>query len=224
MERIMNKILVVAAHPDDDILGMGGTIAKYSKQGNEIKVIFMTDGVSSREIKPESSAKRFESAIKALKLLGVEDVSVANFPDNQLDKIGILELTKYISAIIESYTPQIVYTHFHKDLNVDHRLTAEATIVCSRPTPSSSIKQLFHFEVASSTNWYFGESKFRPNIFVDIEETLDLKIQSLKFYDSEMQDFPHIRSYRAIENQANYRGNFVGITAAEAFEISFQIS
>jgi LmbE family N-acetylglucosaminyl deacetylase len=117
-----------------------------------------------------------------------------------------------------------VYTHFQKDLNVDHRLTAEATIVCSRPTPSSSIKQLCHFEVASSTNWYFGESNFSPNIFVDIEETLDLKIQSLKFYDSEMQDFPHVRSYRAIENHANYRGNFVGITAAEAFEISFQIA
>jgi LmbE family N-acetylglucosaminyl deacetylase len=220
----MNKILVVAAHPDDDILGMGGTLAKYAKQGNEIKVIFMTDGVSSREIKPESSAKRFECAIKALKLLGVEDVSVANFPDNQLDKIGILELTKHISTVIEIYTPNIVYTHFQKDLNVDHRLTAEATIVCSRPTPSSSIKQLCHFEVASSTNWYFGESNFSPNIFVDIEETLDLKIQSLKFYDSEIQDFPHVRSYRAIENHANYRGNFVGITAAEAFEISFQIS
>lgn len=220
----MNKVLVVAAHPDDDILGMGGTLARYARQGHLIKVIFMTDGVSSRENKPESAAKRFESATKALKLLGVEDVSVANFPDNQLDKIGVLEISRHISKVIESFRPQIVYTHFHKDLNIDHRLTAEATTVCSRPKPTSSIRQLYHFEVASSTNWYFGESNFSPNIFVNIEETLDLKIQSLKFYDSEMQDYPHIRSYKAVENQANYRGNFVGIAAAEAFELSFQIS
>jgi LmbE family N-acetylglucosaminyl deacetylase len=215
------SILVVAAHPDDEVLGMGGTIRKLASQGKKVSVLFLSDGVSSRSNLRQPLDARRESAVSALSKLGCSDIEFCDFPDNKLDTIPILEICKAVDNKIDSFEPISVFTHFPFDLNIDHQIVSEAVQVASRPKSGSSVQQLFFFEVLSSTGWKFGSRAFTPNLFVQIEDEFENKLDSLQDYDLEMESYPDARSVEAVSALATLRGAFVGRKKSEAFEIGF---
>ena len=228
------KILVIAAHPDDEVLGMGGTITKYVKNGDSVKIIIMATGIFSRrssnntndsvydvdENVLEKMSKQVQNlqkdAIKASKIMGVKDIEFLNFPDNEMDKKSNLEITKKIEYIISKFKPDIVFTHSQHDVNIDHRIIHDATITATRPTSKISIKCVYSFEIPSSTEWYF-KSPFSPNVFVDISKELPKKIKALEAYKSELRKYPHPRSKEGLESVAKRWGTVSGFNAAEAF-------
>jgi len=217
------KILVVAAHPDDEVLGCGGTIARYVREGYDAYVVFMTDGVSSRkETSIQNEIKnREKSAILASQILGIELVEILDFPDNGMDTVPILDIVQKLEDIIAKVEPSIVFTHHWGDLNIDHRITCQSVLTACRPYPAQVVKEIYSFEIPSSTEWSSPsvENNFSPNYFVDIGETIDLKISALRAYDQEMHDFPHSRSIENIEHLAKWRGASIGVLSAECFSI-----
>lgn len=214
------SVLVVAAHPDDDVLGCGGTIARHVRRGDTVTVVFLTDGVGAREfgVADEVAARR-KAGIAALNTLGVLDPIFGDLPDNQLDTIPLLQIAKAIEAVAARMDFTTVYTHHHGDLNVDHRLAHEAVMTAFRPTPGRSVKTILTFETASSTEWRTPNAgnAFLPNFFVAIDDVLDVKLAALRAYNEEMPAWPHARSVEALEYQARWRGAAVGKAAAEAF-------
>ncbi len=222
----MKKILVVAAHPDDEILGCGASLLKHSAKGAKIRTIILSDGVTSRFSKKNSSAKkqiskRIESAQRAHKYLKGSKVTYFNLPDQKLDDVPLLHIVKKIESVIREFNPSIVYTHHHGDLNMDHRIANNATLTACRPTPDSKIKQIFTFEVLSSTEWQAQgkDMHFIPNYFNDVTNFLSKKIQILKKYKNEMRKWPHSRSFENVKFLAKSRGSMVGCKAAEAFNL-----
>jgi N-acetylglucosamine malate deacetylase 1 len=220
---VKRKILVIAAHPDDEVLGCGGTIAKHKKNGDHVSVLIMADGVNSREEKfqNESILARRTCAQKANNLLEVDELVFMSFPDNQMDTLPLLEIIKSIEIEIDRLAPDTVYTHSLSDLNIDHQVVHNATITACRPLPDQSVNQLLFFEIPSSTEWKISSSNnvFNPNWFSDISETLDLKLDALSLYKSEVREFPHPRSLDAVKSLAKWRGACAGLNAAEAFEL-----
>ena len=215
------NITIVAAHPDDEVLGMGGTINKLCNAGKKVSVLFLSDGVSSRSGYRESSDSRKLSAQLALELLGCKEIHFTDFPDNQLDTIPMLEVCKVIEKFLKSSSPDTVFTHFPFDLNVDHRIVSEATRVASRPSTSSTVKNLLFFEVLSSTGWNFSSRPFSPNLFIEIENEFESKILAMQKYEKEVNSYPNARSFKAMEALAVYRGATVGKLRSEAFEVGF---
>lgn len=228
------KVLVLAAHPDDEVLGMGGTIKKFTRKGYDVKIVIMATGIRSRrstsyenvtsysenpkdEKMISNQLKKLQNdAQKASKILGVKKLEMLDFPDNEMDKISNLEVTKKIEEIIEKFKPKIVFTHSKNDLNIDHRILYNATITATRPSPTTTVKQVLTFEVPSSTEWNFPE-KFSPNIFVNIEKDLPYKIKAMKSYKNEIRKFPHPRSVEGLEIIAKKWGTVAGFNAAEPF-------
>jgi LmbE family N-acetylglucosaminyl deacetylase len=215
------KVLVIAAHPDDETLGMGGTIHKLSLMGSHVRVVFLSDGISSRDIIRESLDSRRKAAINALKNLKCSDVLFYDFPDNSMDSVPLVEVVKTIEKCIKDFSPTVLFTHFPHDLNVDHRITSQACLVAARPKVNCKIKSLLYFEVQSSTEWNFGASQFTPNVFVDISESFQDKVKALKEYRVEIEAFPEARSLAGVEARSNVRGVTVGVSNAEAFQIAF---
>lgn len=225
----MKKILVVAAHPDDEVLGCGATIAKLAQSGCEVHVILAAEGLTSRQQSRDQAQLKNEfdelyaKAKKANDVLGVKSLEFLGFPDNRMDSVDLLDITKKIEAKLETFAAQEIYTHFPCDLNIDHRLLSEAVLTATRPMPGQVVKKVYFFEVPSSTDWKFGGAEqtfFSPNVFVNIETTLPLKLKALSHYDSEMRPFPHARSLENLENLAKVRGAHVGYKAAEAFVLA----
>lgn len=213
------KILVVAAHPDDETLGCAGTIARHKNDGDVVEVCFMTNGVSARKnTKLNDIRQRKNAALKAQNILGIKKTYYNNFQDNMMDKSCLLDVIKCIEKIIYRSMPEIVYTHFHGDLNIDHRITHQATMTACRPQPKCPVNRIFGFEIPSSTGWTFNpQTEFHPTRFVNITKTIEKKILALNTYSIEMRSKPHIRSIENLKNLAVYRGNFIGIPFAEAF-------
>jgi LmbE family N-acetylglucosaminyl deacetylase len=217
-------VAVVAAHPDDEVLGCGGAIARHAQNGDRVHVLIVAEGATSRgatrnleEARTALSALA-QAATTANGILGAASVELLQFPDNRLDSIDLLDVAKSIEGFMQRFAPQVVYTHFSGDLNRDHQIVSEATQIACRPLPNSRIRELLMFEVASSTGWRAGaESAFCPNHFCDISATLELKLRALSAYASEMRPWPHARSMEAIESLAKWRGSSVGLSAAEAF-------
>ena len=213
---------MVAAHPDDEALGCGGTIARHSKIGDLVQVVFVADGVSSRESSSDLQSRR-KSGIQASLILGAQHPIFLDFPDNQLDSVPLLEIVRKIEVEIDRFPPNIVYTHFAGDLNIDHCIVNRAVMTACRPHPKSSVQEIYSFEIPSSTGWYpnGGGSglKFEPNLFVDISNSIEEKMSALEAYDSEMRPFPNCRSYKTVEHLASYRGSWVGMAVAEGFMI-----
>tara|TARA_B110000438_G_C15819176_1_gene653443 strand:+ start:4400 stop:5113 length:714 start_codon:yes stop_codon:yes gene_type:complete len=229
------NILVIVSHPDDEILGMGGTILKHSQKGDKIKIIFLATGITSRRKSNYTNSSSYEKidseydkmskeikklrnhAKKACQLVGVKNLMFYDFPDNEMDSISLLEVIKTIENEIQIFKPDIVYTHHFGDLNIDHRITFNATLTASRPY-ESTIKELICFEVPSSTEWNYPAT-FNPNYFVNIEKQLKNKIKAMKAYTNESGDFPHPRSSKSLIAIAEKWGTTCGIKCAEAFEI-----
>ena len=219
--RIENATVVVAvAHPDDEVLGMGGTILRLVENGCKVYLVIYSKGVSSRNTPRESEEARIISAENASKILGISKIIWGNFPDNQFDSINLLQINKWISEIVETYRPSYLFTHHLHDLNIDHRLVAESCLVAARPRSTSSIKGLFNFEIPSSTNWAFKLSTFSPTFFVDITQYENKKMSALDCYRAELDNYPNTRSPRGIQALASYRGTTVGVENAEGFEVS----
>lgn len=214
------KILVIASHPDDEVLGCGGTLIKYSKMGYEIRIVFMTNGVSSRsKIKNNEILKRKKAAIKACKILGANKPKFFNFKDNQMDSVPLLKIVKVIENEIYLFKPSIIFTHFNGDLNIDHEITSRATLTACRPTLNHPVKSLFMFYVPSSTEWSHNKNKknFIPNWFEDISNSDKQKKLALNCYKMEMRKWPHPRSLKNISNLQNVFASEVGQKKTESF-------
>jgi len=224
----MNKILIVAAHPDDEILGCGGLIAKKIKQKNNIRILFLAEGVTSRYSLNEINSKRVinkskirnNNAIIALKSLGIKknEIYLSDNPCCRLDNFNQLEIVKNIEKHVDDFKPNQIFTHWHSDANIDHRIVYEATITATRPIYSFKIDLLASYEVLSSTEWNF-KKPFHPNYFEDITNYIDKKISAIKLYKDELRSYPHSRSIKSIKSLSNYRGVQSGYLNAEAFNI-----
>lgn len=225
---VIAPVLIVAAHPDDEVLGCGGTIAKLADNGVSVHVVFLADGVYSREgeSRTEELSARRHAAEKACDILGVSSVSFGDFPDNRMDTVPMLEITKTVEGYLREYRPATVFTHHISDVNIDHRRTLEAVTIACRPQIGNSVKSILSFEVPSSTEWQLpgNAPTFAPNWFVDISATLDRKMAALHAYEFEMRDWPHPRSLRGVEHLAKWRGATVGVDAAEAFVLGRQLA
>lgn len=214
----MTKVLIVAAHTDDEALGCGGTIAKHVANGDEVAALFLTNGIGSRDTGDDEANARFGCALQASEILGYKLLHNFDFPDNQMDGLPLLKITQAIEPFIAEFAPQRVYTHHIGDLNVDHRVVHNAVMTACRPQPGSSVKEILTFEVMSSTEWQSPlKDSFLPSVYVDISEQIDKKMMALEAYRIEMRDYPHSRSVEHLKQLAAHRGNCIGRNYAEAF-------
>lgn len=225
-----NKILVIAAHPDDEVLGCGATIAKHAAQGDEVTVLILGEGVSSRtgltRLKKNKCIFLLKQSAKTVnKLLGVNNLILKDLPDNKFDTVPLLSIVQEIEKVVSKQAFNVIYTHSYSDVNIDHRKIVEAIESVIRPTKGSSIHKVLSFEVPSSTNWNFIKKTFSPNYFVEIDQnSLDKKMKALEIYKSEMRTFPHPRSPEYIKALAMIRGAQAGFNYSESFELIFQRS
>ena len=212
------KILIIAAHPDDEVLGMGATIKKLSKKRHEIHLCVVTDGASAQYQDKKMIKIRKDACVKAGKILGITKFTFLEFPDAKLDTISQLDINKKLEIIIKKNKPEIVYTTPYHDLMKDHQKVNESTLVATRPT-SSSVKKILCYEIPGIT-----KNPFKPNIYEKIDKEFEFKKKAFQIYKSEVMKFPHPRSIKAIENLAIYRGIQSGLEKAEAFELIMHIS
>ena len=216
------NILVIVAHTDDETIGLGGTIARHAKDGDNIFGIAMTNGVGAR--KSHNSLQineRKNAAQNAANLIGLKWLDVENFPDNAMDSVPILEVVRVIERVKSTINPTIIYTHSYADLNVDHRVVNQATITAFRPQPDEVWEEIRVFEIPSATDYGYKSTTgiFSPNLYINIESTWEIKRAALMSYMAEMRRAPHSRSLEGIEALAKIRGNQVVINYAEAFEV-----
>lgn len=219
------RTLVVAAHPDDEVLGCGATIARFTQAGEEVHVLILGEGVTSRreaseQAQAEALTQLGKASREAGRILGVQQAQCAGLPDNRLDTVPLLEVVQHIEDAIERLAPERVLCQHGGDLNVDHMLTFRATMTATRPQPGHPVKEVLAFEVASSSEWAFGRfaPAFMPDTFVDVTETLDRKLEALQAYGDEMRPWPHPRSVEHVRTMAQRWGSVVGVRAAEAFQ------
>ncbi len=219
------KILVVAAHPDDELLGLGGTLHKCAKEKKaKIKAIILSKGITSRdEINfKEKIRNQLKNIQKASKILGINKTSVFDFPDNRFDSVDILEVIKVIENEINNFKPDIVLTHHKNDLNVDHSITFNAVLTSLRPLPGKKQIQLLTFETPSSTEWQSSDThlSFAPSLLIEINSRdLKAKQKAMNCYTSERRAYPHPRSSKALEVIARRWGSVIGVHFAEAFSV-----
>ena len=223
---MMSNILVVAAHPDDELLGVGGTIRRHADNRDVVDCVILGEGMTSRTQKREEWDKSTldglkNQTLKAAEIIGYRDVYFSGLPDNRFDSVDLLDIIKEVDRHIQSLKPQIIYTHHYGDLNVDHRRTFEAVITATRPIAEYCVKEIYCFETPSSTEWNFkdGDNVFKPNVFIGIDDTINAKLRSMECYESEVRDYPHPRSIKALEVIAARWGTVVGKNYAEAFEL-----
>lgn len=218
-------VLVVAAHPDDEVLGCGGTIAGHARAGDRVCVLFLSEGVSSRstpgkehEWGPEIDARE-AMATAASNVLQFTIAGFLRHPNLRMRDYPMLDVVKQIDAVMREVRPDVIYTHHPGDMNSDHGVAFEGTLTACRPRHDLTVKQLYTFEIPSSTEWASPliAPPFLPNYFVDIKPTMDAKLAAVRSYDYEMRDFPHPRSAANIEALAQVRAAQVGLELAEGF-------
>jgi LmbE family N-acetylglucosaminyl deacetylase len=210
---VSERVLVIAAHPDDEVLGCGGTMARHVADGDDVNVLFVADGETSRGMK--ALPNRNLMALAASQIIGTKPPQFLDFSDQRLDQLALLDIVKLIEVHAFMIKPTIVYTHHADDLNLDHRIVHRATMTACRPLPGSSVNAIYAFEVLSSTEWGTG---FAPNHFVDVSGQMSIaKMHALECYTSEMRDHPHPRSFEAANHLEKLRGAFCGVDRAEAF-------
>lgn len=223
----MRKVFVIAAHPDDELLGVGGCVAKHVAAGDEVYALILGEGQTSRwEHREEADKSVVESLHKdtldAAREVGFKEVFFENFPDNRFDQVDLLDIVKSVEKYIREIRPEIVYTHFQGDLNVDHQMTARAVLTATRPIGDYCVQEIYAFETLSSTEWNFDtteQSGFVPNVFVDITEEYPRKEAAMRHYHSELCEFPHPRSLEGMDVLSRTRGMAAGMHRAEAFRL-----
>ena len=211
-------ILVIAAHPDDEVIGMGGTIKKLSKKNNKVHLCVVSDGAAAAKNKQRLVKLRKQACIKAGKLLGVKTIDFLNLADMKLDYIPQLKINLLLEGIIKKYKPTTVFTTPYSDFHKDHQKIHECTLVATRPA-SSSVKNILSYEIPGTV-----KTTYVPNIYENISKELPDKIKAFKFYSTEIKEFPHPRSIKSIENLAIHRGIEACIEKAEAFRLIRSIS
>ena len=213
------RVLIIAAHPDDEVLGCGATVAKLVKKGYEAYTLILSQGITSRNTQTiTKEINNLNTEIKkANSAMGVKKVFIEDFPDNRFDSVDLLDIIKAINIVKEEIQPTIIFTHYEKDLNIDHQITYKAAITATRPMQDESVKEIYSFEILSSTEWNYPLS-FSPDTFFDVKSTLKVKIKAIKKYKSELRNFPHPRSTQGIELNAKYQGMRVGKKYVEAFK------
>ena len=212
------RILIVAAHPDDEVLGCFGTVARLINEGYEAYTLILGEGKTSRDGYKKDALLFLQDEIKeANNTIGIKKVFVENFPDNRFDSVDLLDIIKVILKVKEEVKPEIIFTHYENDLNIDHQITYQAVLTATRPMKDECVKEIYSFEILSSTEWRYPIS-FSPDTYFDISNTLNLKLQAMKAYKSELCQYPHPRSIPGIELNAKYHGMRVGKVAVEAFK------
>jgi LmbE family N-acetylglucosaminyl deacetylase len=219
------NVMVVAAHPDDELLGCGGTAARLAREGHSVYTAILGEGITSRQAQrsgtnPADLNSLHGCSQRVADLMGVKELSLHGLPDNRFDTVPLLDVIKVVEELIERWRPTAIYTHHGGDLNVDHQVVSRAVLTATRPIEGRPVRELYMFEIASSTEWAFQRLApvFKPNVFVNIESTLPLKLEAMLQYESEVRRFPHPRSPEALTAIAQRWGSVVGCKAAEAFE------
>lgn len=220
------NVLVVAAHPDDELLGCGGTAARLAREGHSVYIAILGEGITSRHQQrqgadPATIKALHASSQRVADLLGAKELSLHGLPDNRFDSLDLLDVIKIVEELVARWRPAAIYTHHGGDLNVDHQVVSRAVLTASRPVEGHPVRELYMFEIASSTEWAFQQLSpvFKPNVFVDISATLSLKLEGMRQYESEARPFPHPRSSEALTAIAQRWGSVAGCKAAEAFEL-----
>jgi LmbE family N-acetylglucosaminyl deacetylase len=218
-----NRILIVVAHPDDEILGCGGTVARMINEGAEAMTLILGEGITSRcgqnytiELDDEIRTLIRQSE-DANKIIGIEKIDFYYLPDNKFDTVPLLDIVKKIEQVKNEFKPNIIFTHFRNDMNIDHQITNQAVLTATRPMVDETVKEIYAFEVLTSTEWNFPLS-FHPDYFVNITKTLTQKYAAMKIYENELREWPHPRSLRGIELSAKYWGMRNGMGYAEVFQ------
>lgn len=220
------RILVVAAHPDDEVLGVGASLARHVAEGDIVNILILAQGASSRGDDQGAVDQLRTAAAAAAAALGAQAPQFGGLPDNKMDELALLDIVKRVEAVIAQIKPHIVYTHHGGDLNVDHRLTHQAVVTACRPLPGSNLSAIYTFETASSTEWGStaqGEA-FKPTRYVDVSDFMENKRAALACYQMEMRPFPHARSMQAVDALATLRGAHSGLEQAEAFQSVLEIN
>lgn len=207
------RVLVLAAHPDDELLGCGGTVALHADAGDHVTSVIVCEGESLRYV--GQNVGQAAHAQRAAAILGVRDVRQLGFPDQKLDTLTLTEVITPLEAIVREVRPHVVYCQFGGDVNRDHELLFKAILVATRPT-ETFIEAIYAFDTASSTEWAFPRS-FAPDTWVDITDSLERKLAAMACYESELRDYPHPRSLKALEHRARAWGNMNCLEAAEPF-------
>lgn len=222
------NVAVVVAHPDDEVLGFGGTICRHADADDRIHILILATGLSSRTEDGVADKKALEAlraqARAASKVMGVELVEFSDFPDNRMDSVPLLDVIKKVEEFMVRSQPVTVYTHHSGDLNIDHQVCARAVLTACRPLPGAAIERIYAGEVVSSSEYAAPADRFQPTSYIGIAETLERKLQALGHYAGEIRPWPHPRSSEAIEALARLRGSECGLDAAEAFVALREIS
>lgn len=221
----MKTVLVVAAHPDDEILGVGATAARHVSEGDAVYAMILGEGQTSRgthreDIDREMVEELHKNTLESAKAIGFREVFFADFPDNRFDEVDLLDIVKAVEEKVRALKPQIIYTHYSGDLNVDHQYTARAVLTATRPIGDYCVEEIYAFETLSSSEWNFDhsvQSVFSPNVFVDITDYYAQKEAAMKCYVSELCAFPHPRSLMGMDVLSKSRGMAAGMERAEAF-------
>ena len=222
----MSTVLVVAAHPDDEILGVGGTVRKHVVNGDRVYALILGEGQTSRWADRGLADMAIVDELhcdsqEAAKIIGFTNVYFEKIPDNRFDSIDLLDVVKTVEKHVVRLQPDIIYTHHSGDLNIDHRITYKAVLTATRPIGQYRVKEIYGFETVSSTEWQFGsrDNAFVPQRYVDIEDTFSTKINAMMEYKSELCEYPHPRSIEMLDVLSKMRGATVGLERAEAFEV-----
>ena len=222
----LGSVLVIAAHPDDEVLGCGGTMARLRAEGHDVKIAILGEGMTSRYPTREEADRSLltnlrDHSRRAADVLGVTGLFLYDLPDNRFDTIPVLNVIKIVEELIRKHAPNTIFTHGSSDLNIDHHITHRAVLTATRPIEGHCVRNLYAFEIPSSTDWAFHRMipSFQPNTFFNIDSTIDHKKRAMACYETEVQKFPHPRSLEALEVVARRWGTVVGCQAAEAFEL-----
>jgi LmbE family N-acetylglucosaminyl deacetylase len=223
VSRARQNILVVAAHPDDEVIGVGGTIVQHVSEGNAVYVAVLTEGTSAQY--PDDweriAVRKKEQTIRVAELLGVAEVFTGDFPELRLDALPIFEITRFLEKVVARVKPNIVYTHHFAELNRDHRTAYEATTVSVRPFAVPSLKRLLCYQVDTLEHWGHGPAQY--NVYTDITKTLETKLEAMAIYETEVREHPHPRSLEAMRQMAYRNGAIVGLRAAEIFQLVLEV-